>query len=219
MTWYLKKTFDDPDDSVDAVQIHYMWTPLGHGPYWDGNHAVRWMHGKGHREKILSMPTAVWQDGGWNADGFALHHYFEVFGRHGRWSTDTFTEDIVSRELEFYDEYGGITNICIHWAVGDWEAPAFSPMEDPRFPADSEFASVRYYAYQDKDRYHATKAHMLQQIELPHRWRARMWGPRGATLVQQYHMGRMYPVEEQSEAFYGPDGITWAGGDHWVHHL
>jgi hypothetical protein len=60
---------------------------------------------------------------------------------------------------------------------------------------------------------------MLQQIELPHRWRARMWGPRGSTLVQQYHLGRMYPAHEQSEAFYGPDGVTHPGGSHWVHHL
>lgn len=221
MTWYLTKTWTDPDDSVDAVQIHYMWTPHGEGPFWDGGHEVRWLsdHGGGHRVKVLSMPTAIRRDGGWSSDGFDLHHYFEVFSRNGRWTSDTFTEEIVTRDLEFVDEYGGITNICVHWGVGDWSAPAFSPMEDPRFPADSEFASIRYYGYQDKPRYHGTKSHLLQQLDLPHRWRARMWGPRGSTIVQQYHLGRMYPEHEATEAFYGPDGVTHPGGSHWVHHL
>jgi hypothetical protein len=163
MTWYLTKTWTDPDDDVDAVQIHYMWTPVGDGAFFDGTHEVRWMTDAGgeprRRTKVLSMPRAIWNRGGWNDDGYALHHYFEVFGRHGRWTSDTFTEEIVVRDLEFVDDYGGITNICIHWAVGDWQAPAFSPMEDPRFPAESEFASVRYYGYQDKDRYHWAKAH------------------------------------------------------------
>lgn len=223
MTWYLAKTWIDPDDSVDAVQIHYMWTPIGDGPYFDGTHDVRWLGDWGgeprRRGKVLSMPRAIWKEGGWSHDGYALHHYFEVFGRHGRWTSDTFTEEIVPRDLEFVDDYGGITNICIYWAVGDWSSPTYSPMEDPRFPADSEFASVRYYSYQDKDRYHRTKAHMLQQIDLPHRWQARMWGPRGSTLVQQYHLGRMYPDHERLEAFYGPDGVTQPGGSHWVHYL
>lgn len=223
MTWYLTKTWVDPDDSVDAVAIHYMWTPVGDGPYFDGTHAVRWLVDCGgqprRRVKVLSMPRSIRTPGGWSDDGFALHHYFEVHGRHGRWTTDTFTEEIVARDLEFVDDHGVITNICIHWAVDTWLAPAYSPMEDPRFPDDSEFASLHYYGYEDRPRFHRMKAEMLGQIALPHRWRARMWGPRGSTLLQQYHVGHMYPEDEQSEVFYGPDGITNPCESHWVHQL
>src|SRR6266508_4987481 len=105
MTWYLTKTWTDPDDSVDAVQIHYMSTPIGDGPYFDGTHDARWLGDWGgeprRRGKVLSMPRAIWRDGGWSHDGYALHHYFEVFGGHGRWTSDTFTEEIVPRDLEF----------------------------------------------------------------------------------------------------------------------
>jgi hypothetical protein len=46
-----------------------------------------------------------------------------------------------------------------------------------------------------------------------------MYGPRGATLVQQYHVGRMYPPEEKDEFWLGPDGRAAPGGNWWVHHL
>lgn len=223
MTWYLTKDWVDPDDGVEAVQIHYMWTPATEGPYFDGTHQVRWLNDLGghprRRAKVLPMPREIWKDGGWNDDGFALHHHFEVFGPHGQWTTDTFTEEIVARDLEFVDDHGTITNICIYWAVGDWTAPTYSPMEDPRFAFESDFTSVRYYGYEDKARYNATKAEMLGQIDLPHRWRARMWGPRGSTLVQQYHVGHMHPEHERSEAFWGPEGVTSPGVSHWVHQL
>ncbi len=92
-------------------------------------------------------------------------------------------------------------------------------MEDPRFPEDSEFASIRYYAYWDKPRFHHVKAEMLAQIPLPHLWRAKMWGPRGSTIVQQYHIGHMYPEHEQSEVFLGPEGPAAEFGSSWTHLL
>jgi hypothetical protein len=92
-------------------------------------------------------------------------------------------------------------------------------MEDDRFPADGEFASVHYYGYEDKARFHREKAEMLDQIPLPHRWRARMWGPRGSTILQQYHVGHLYPEHERGEAYVGPDGMTMPCGSHWVHPL
>ncbi|MDX1621109.1 MAG: hypothetical protein R3320_08975 [Nitriliruptorales bacterium] len=222
MGWYLAKGWEDQDDGIDMVLVHYSWSPLGHGPDWGAVHECRVLEDLGgfprRRRKVLSMPAAVWDGGGWNPE-FALHHYFEVFQRGGQWTTQLYTEEIASRELEFYDEPGLITNICIYWGVGDFTAPVYSPMEDPRFPSDSEFTSIRYYDYQDKARYHWAKAQMLSEIPPPHRWWARMWGPRGSTLVQQYHIGRMYPEDQQGEFFYGPDGVTHAGGSHWTHLL
>ena len=47
-------------------------------------------------------------------------------------------------------------------------------MEDPRFPGDSEFLATNYYSYQDKDRFHHEKFRMLQTMDRPHRFHARM---------------------------------------------
>jgi hypothetical protein len=224
MRWYLRKDWEDADDGIDAVVIHHTTTPRGEEPDWGRDHVWRPLLDHGglprRRSKVLALPTAVWSDyhGGWDVE-FLLHHYFEVYQHGARWSTPTYTEEIVSKPLEFVDPTGLITNICIHWAVGDWEAPTYSPMEEYRFPADSPFASVRYYGYQDKDRYHHEKAQMLAQIDRPHHWQGRMWGPAGARLLQQYHIGRMYPDEEKAELFYGPEGPTAPCADSWVHEL
>ena len=222
MSWYLTKGWADEDDGIDEVLIHYTFSPLGSEPPWDRIHECRQLVDVGGsprgRKKVLGMPTAIWDGGAW-APEFAFHYAFEVVQHGGRWSTELFTEEIASRELEFYDEDGYLTNLCVHWSVDSWEAPVYTPMEDPRFPAESEFASVRYYDYQDKPRFHEAKFHILGEIPAPHRWRGRIWGPRGARVLQQYHLGRTWPEHERGEYYLGPDGPTDACGSSWVHEL
>jgi hypothetical protein len=224
LSWYLRKDWEDDADGIDLVLLHYTVSLPGMPADWGQAHECRPLEDRGglprRRAKVISLPTAVWDHrfDGWNHE-YTLHHYFEVFQHGGQWTTQHYAEDIVSRELEFYDEAGLITNICVYWSVHDWEAPTYSPMEEPRFPSDSEFASIRYYAYQDKPRYHESKYHMLREIPAPHRWRARMWAPRGSQVLQQYHIGRLYPEHERGEFFYGPDGVTEPGASAWVHQM
>jgi hypothetical protein len=223
MSWYLRKEWVDQEDGIESVLLHYTCTPLDAWPDWERFRNTRVLVDQGgfprRHEKVISMPESVYDEArGWHPE-YRLHHYFEVF-QHGRqWSTDLFTEEIACRDLEFTDDAGLVTNICIYWSVGDWGAPVYSPMEDPRFPADSEFTAKRYYNYWDRDRYHASKFHMLQAIPLPHRWQGRMWAPRGATVVQQYHVGRTYPEQERFETWLGPDGPSEPAGSSWVHQL
>lgn len=221
MSWYLRKEWVDQDSGIEGVVIHYTWSPRGQGADFGRFHDSRPLQqaDDGKRMKVLAMPRQVWVDGdGWS-DEYTFHYLFEVFQDGRSWTTELFSEEIESRELEYVDHDGAITNICLHWAVGDWMAPVYSPMEDPRFPADSEFASIRYYGYWDKPRYHHAKASMMDQIPLPHLWRARIWGPRGSTVLQQYHIGHMYPEEEQAEGFLGPDGPTAEFASSWAHQM
>jgi hypothetical protein len=46
-----------------------------------------------------------------------------------------------------------------------------------------------------------------------------MWAPRGSQVLQQYHIGRLYPEHERGEFFYGPDGVTEPGVSAWVHQM
>lgn len=221
MSWYLRKEWTDQDAGIDAVVIHFGWSALGRPANFSASHRSRELQdwGNGRRGKVLAMPRSVWdEEWGWCSE-YAMHYGFEVIQGENRWTTEMFTEEIASRELEYVDDSGYITNICLHWAVGDWSAPTYSPMEDERFPADSEFASMRYYGYWDKPRYHHAKWEMLRDLPLPHRWRARIWGPRGSTVLQQYHIGHMFPEDEQTEFFLGPDGATGEFGSSWAHEM
>lgn len=221
MSWYLRKTWIDQDEGIDGVIIHYWCSALGRPADFARSHESRDLQewGGGRRGKILKLPRSVWDDEwGWCLE-YALHHQFEVVQGESRWATALFTEEIASRQLEYFDDSGFISNICVHWAVGDWSAPAYSPMEDERFPEDSEFASLRYYGHWNKSHYHYAKSEMLRQIPLPHRWQGRIWGPRGSVVVQQYHIGHLYPEDEQTEFFLGPHGPTYEFGSSWAHHM
>jgi len=202
VSWYYPKGWTDQEDGVEQVLIHYACTPPGQWPDWSWGHGSRVLEDRGGfprtRLKVLRMPREVWDmDNGWNTPEYRFHYYFEVYQNGHRWTTDLLSEDIVYRDLEYADNDGWATHICIYWSVGEWGAPVYSPMEDPRFPVDSEYRSTQYYSYQDKERFHHDKFHMLQAMERPHRWQARMYGPRGAELVQQFHIGRMYPPHEK----------------------
>ena len=41
MSFYLKKTFIDPQPGIEQVNIHYTWTPLGERPNWEAHRETR----------------------------------------------------------------------------------------------------------------------------------------------------------------------------------
>lgn len=224
MSWYLTKDWIDQEDGVERVVINYTFTPPGQYPDWTWGHESRELHDLGgfprRRAKVLKMPREVWDMvNGWRSPQYRMHYFFEVFQNGTRWTTDPVTEEIVYRDLEYVDSDRTFTHICVYWAVGDWRAPVYSPMEDRRFPSDFEFSSVRYYGYGDKERFHYEKARLLDTLERPVRWHGRMWAPQGSTVLQQYHVGRLFPPQERAEAWLGPDGPCAAASSYWVHTL
>lgn len=166
-SFYLKKTFVDYEPSIDLVNIHYTWTPLGQLPNWEAHHETRAMprggvflrglggttvDDSGHytetsvetiqltddgvRRKVIRLPNEI-QDpaSGKYTDNYAFHHYFEIFRGGKREQSPLFTEEIVSREIEFVDYPGTLGGVCIYWSICDLDAPQYQPTEDPNFIA------------------------------------------------------------------------------------
>ena len=48
LSFYIKRTYIDPDPDIELVNIHYTWTPLGELPHWEA-----------HRETRLMQPFPV----------------------------------------------------------------------------------------------------------------------------------------------------------------
>lgn len=121
MHWHsLEKEFFDYAADVEAVNIHYAWTPLGGVPDWEQQRVTRYMplvqtealrnfpsdlpSGGAtvsalpkRRKKILKLPLHVADpETGLLVDHYLLHHYFEVFqGGHRRYSP-VYTEEVVT---------------------------------------------------------------------------------------------------------------------------
>ena len=62
----------------------------------------------GVRRKVISLPNEILDPAtGKYIDNYALHYYFEIFHGHRHEESPLFTEEIVSKEIEF-DDFPGM---------------------------------------------------------------------------------------------------------------
>src|SRR5229473_3317095 len=163
MSFYIKKTYVDSEPGIELVNIHYTWTPPGEMPNWDS--------------------------GGYT-ENYAFHHYFEVFRNGKREQSPLYTEEIVSKEVEYLDFQGNLGGMCIFWSAYDWDAPQYQPTEEANFVArfgeDNPYRSHKFYGAEDKENFSRIRAEMLKALPLPRRFVGKIYGPRGAQIHQRW---------------------------------
>jgi hypothetical protein len=128
----------------------------------------------GSRRKVIRLPKAVPDPAtGGYTEHYAFHHYFELFrnGRHEQ--SPLYTEEIVSKEVEYLDFQGTLGLLCLFWSLSDWDAPQYQPTEEPnfitRFGEDSPYRSHKFYGSEDKDSFSRTRSAMVSTLPLPRR--------------------------------------------------
>ena len=218
---YLKKEFWDTDEGIQTVLIHYTVSPLGLPANWAANAESRSMPagellrtGVGEvakygppapavpqfvhprlRKKVLNLPNEIWDSriNAWTAD-YSLHYFYETV-RYGdfRSFTPVLTDEIRTREIVLIDPLGVISGACTNWSVSDWDAPQFSPMEDPNFVAyfgeDHPLRQTKFYGTTNQEAFGVAKKAFVDLLPLPHHFRARVQAPVGATVRLRFHMG------------------------------
>jgi len=223
LSFYIKRTYIDPDPDIELVNIHYTWTPLGELPNWEahretrmmprGGVLVRGMGGTtvdeagqyvqtaserielpddGIRRKVLRLPKDLLDPAtGRYVEHYAFHHYFEVFRRGKREQSPLYTEDIVSKEVEYLDFQGHLAMMCLFWSLYDWDAPQYQPTEDPnfiaRFGEDSPYRSHKFYGAEDKEHFSRRRSELIRMLPLPRRFVGKIYGPKGAQVHQRWH--------------------------------
>ncbi len=151
----------------------------------------------GIRRKIIRLPKAIPNpaSGGYT-ENYAFHHYFEVFRNGKREQSPLYTEEIVSKEVEYLDFQGNLGGMCIFWSVYDWDAPQYQPTEEAnfiaRFGEDSPHRSHKFYGIEDKETFSRIRSEMLQSLPLPRRFVGKIYGPKGAQVHQRWHVGNMW---------------------------
>jgi hypothetical protein len=219
INWYLKKEYWDGSDDIQSVTIHYTTAAVGQAPDWHAQHESRPMpaneelrSGVGQfskygptapkvpqirhprlRKKVLSLPQEVWdgRTGAWTAE-YNLHYFYEVLQRGQRRYSPIHTDEIRTREVVFVIPNGEVVNgACAYWSVADWDAPQFSPTEDPRFVAtfgeEHPLRAHKFYAADDKDSFSQyaqwfEETYARHLMPYPRRHTTRISAPVGATV-------------------------------------
>jgi hypothetical protein len=238
-SFYMKKIFHDREPDIELVNIHYTWSAPGHAPDWGAHRETRMMPrggvflrglggttlddtglshqtvaervelpDDGTRRKVLRLPNTV-SVNGHHTEEYSFHHYFEVF-RHGRQHHGPlFTEEIVTKEIEYVDYVGNLGGMCVYWSIGDWDTAQYTPTEEHNFVArygeDSPWRSHKFYGVEDKTTFSRIRSEMLAALPMPRRYVANIRGPRGATVHQGWHVGGLWTPNpsERWEDYFG----------------
>ena len=165
----------------------------------------------GIRRKILRLPKAI-PDPSVPAgftENYAFHYYFEIFRNGQREQSSLYTEEIVSKEVEYLDFQGSLGGMCIFWSVYDWDAPQYQPTEEPnflaRFGEDSPYRSFKFYGSGDMENFGRIRSDMLRSLPLPRRYVGKIHGPKGAQVHQRWHVGGLWTPNpaERWEDYWG----------------
>jgi hypothetical protein len=165
----------------------------------------------GIRRKIIRLPKAIPAPStpqGYT-ENYAFHYYFEVFRNGKREHSPLYTEEIVSKEVEYLDFQGNLGGMCIVWSVYDWDAPQYQPTEEPqfieRFGEDNPYRSFKFYGSGDMENFGRIRSEMLRSLPLPRRFVGKIHGPKGTEVHQRWHVGGLWSpnVAERWEDYWG----------------
>lgn len=241
---YLKKEFFDTTDDIADVIVHYTCSPLGTPADWAQVQSrsmpagATLKAGVGQvakygpaapeipqhvhprlRKKVLSLPDNVWDPaiGGWNGN-YLFHYFYEIVRTDGqRGLTEAVTEEIAVRDVVFLEPLGVTGPACVNWSVYDWDAPQFSPTEDPeytaRFGEDSPLQQVKFYSTPDQEAFAIAKSAVVDTLPLPRRFQARIQAPVGSTVVYRLHVGNWgLPEARRWEAYWLDESFVMERG-------
>jgi hypothetical protein len=195
----MAKVWVDPSDRVDSVEIRYIWSPLGTAPdFTGGRDEAEVMHvvlgtNPRIRQAIIEIPRYL--DGN---DNYLLHYHFGGGGEHHEGFTQVYTEEIVSREVEYIDHDGSLTEVRVLWSVGGWAAPNWTRLRleglTLQIPEDTPGHDREGEGMADEAIYE-----LIQTVPLPRRFVGRVWGPRGAAVEYCYQLLRSSAPTEGDE--------------------
>lgn len=164
----------------------------------------------GTRRKILRLPKSIPDPAtGDYTENYAFHHYFETFRQGKRELSQLYTEEIVSKEVEYIDFQGNLGGMCIFWSIYDWDAAQYQPTEEEHFVEhfgeDNPYRSHKLYGSEDKENFSRMRSELIRQLPLPRRFLGKIYGPKGAEVHQRWHVGGLWSPNpaERWEDYWG----------------
>lgn len=179
---YLKKEWIDQQDNIESVTFSCTYGKLNLPANWDKleSHVMmpEWGSSPLRRTWIVRLPTHLGPD-----EKYLFHYFFQVQFQDGSDKvSDTFTELICPRQIEYIDHSGSLTNVRLHWSINGWSYPQDTEFEVDGIEWGSDF-SVSQAQYRAGDKLYARgRAALIARIPVPRVFRTLIWAPRGATI-------------------------------------
>jgi predicted alpha/beta superfamily hydrolase len=215
----LQKEWVDQQDAIERVALRYAISLRDETPCPASFREVEMIPEEGgarnRRVRVLELPRRFQ-----GQERYFLHHHFRFMSAGGREEqSDSFCEEIVADEsFTFVDYEGAYTNICIHWSIDGWGAPNYSAMFVDGISLDHPLSSLHLYRRSQDREYIEGRFRLLQSMPLPHVFRGKVHGPRGAQVNYCYHIVANRP--DESFAFWDNNaGLDyrklWLGASAW----
>ena len=201
--FFLSREWQDPEDGIEAVLLHWQATPLGQEPNWRRAHAQTMMTPQAtsapvRRRSTLWVTLPFTQKSLSKAKeqecptGFLLHSFCEVIQRGRTWNTEVTSQEIRSVTVAHVDPSAECAQAMLYYSLDNLAHMncVFMALEglSPR-------TQMRGVAPEGKESDNALKARLrrtkrVAQLPLPHIFYGQIWGPVGARAFYSVYFHR-----------------------------
>jgi hypothetical protein len=200
--FFLRKEWQDPEEGIETVVLHWTTTQVDQEPNWKRAHATTVMLPQPTSSPIIRA-CSVWVIPPFSrtrflkaespeAQRFVFHSFCE-FIQHGRtWSNEPTRQEIRAEQITYSDSSGDYSQAFLYYSLDGLahvnRVPMFLAGLPPRyqhlpFLPERQAGDAEYKA-------RARRAHFIARLPLPHVFRGHLWGPVGTRALYSIFLRR-----------------------------
>jgi hypothetical protein len=202
--FFLHKDWQDAEDGIEAVVLHWTSTRLEETPNWRKAHQATMMTPRpsltpGLRRCTLWITPPVPSRRLFVAGpeqktaGFLLHSFCEVIQRGRVWSTGITSQEIRAVTVSHVDPSAECTQAFLYYSLDDLAHINCVPMVLDGLPARYRFSPITLPEGRLSDvefRALARRSKFIARLPPPHMFRGQLWGPVGMRARYTVYLSR-----------------------------
>lgn len=199
----LRQEWQDPEDGIEAVVIHWMVTALAQEPIWRKPHQVTMMIPQpattpGRRQGTLwvippfSVARAFAMTEEESPQGFLLHSFREVLQRGRTWNTEATSQEMRAATVSHVDRSAECTQGWLYYSLDGLTHVNCVPMFLRGLPDKFQLLSAWPVGESRDEDFEllARREKLIAQLPVPHIFYGRLWGPAQSRVLYSVYFNR-----------------------------
>jgi hypothetical protein len=200
--FFLRKEWQDPEEGIETVVLHWTTTGVDQEPNWKRAHSTAvllpqfaswpirracpvWVVPPFSRTRFLSVESA-------ETPRFLLHFFCEVSQRGRTWSTEPTRQEIRAEQITHSDRSGDYTEAFLYYSLDGLAYMNRVPMllegvppKYQRLPSlpEHQASDAEYKAW-------TRRSHIVARLPVPYVFRGQLWGPVGTRALYSIYLRR-----------------------------